>query len=77
MVIDGVVPLGPETLYRTLAPGARNKEAAVGVGLVAGAASQPLAPDSWLGRWVNEKEIQVFPHYVQRAPRALCPGLPG
>lgn len=42
-----------------------------------GAASQPLAPDSWLGRWVNEKEIQVFPHYVQRAPRALCPGLPG
>lgn len=36
MVIGGVVPLGPETLYRTLAPGARNKEAAVGVGLVAG-----------------------------------------
>lgn len=57
---------GPGTLSRTVAPGARNGGAAAewpAAGTAPGL-SLRLAPDSRLGGWVTERDIQLLPHCV-------------
>lgn len=80
---DGRVLPGPGTLYRTVAAGTRNRGAAAewpAAGTAPGL-SLCLAPDGQLGSRVTEKDIQLFPQYVLRAPllRATAPHprLPG
>lgn len=75
-------PARTRNFVQTSGSWGRNKEAAATwPGGTALGLSQCLTPDSWLGSWVNEKDIQVFPHSVPGAPllsaMVLCPELPG
>lgn len=65
-------PARTRNFVQTSGSWGRNKEAAATwPGGTALGLSQCLTPDSWLGSWVNEKDIQVFPHSV---PVAQCHG---